>query len=90
METGYLSRLCKNLGTSNELVSDKLYGTGTDLDQLVTAGAEMTYNVAHWKFGLEYTLTSAWYGDLKHSSGKIQDTHAVCNNRIVAVAMFTF
>ena len=80
----------KNLGTSDELVSDKLYGTGTDLDQLVTAGAELTYNVSHWKFGLEYTLTSAWYGNLKWSNGKIQDTHAVCNNRIVAVAMFTF
>lgn len=68
----------------------KLYGTGTDLNQLVTAGAELTYNVPHWKFGLEYTLSSAWYGSLNTSNGKIQDTHAVCNNRIVAVAMFMF
>lgn len=80
----------KNLGTSDELVSDKLYGTGTNLDQLMTAGAELTYNVPHWKFGLEYTLTSAWYGSLDRSNGKIKDTHAVCNNRIVAVAMFMF
>ncbi len=61
-----------------------------NLDQLVTAGAELTYNVPHWKFGLEYTLSSAWYGSLNTSSGKIKDTHAVCNNRIVAVAMFMF
>ena len=80
----------KNLGTSDALVSDKLYGTGTNLDQLMTAGAELTYNVPHWKFGLEYTLSSAWYGSLKQSTGKITDTHAVCNNRIVAVAMFMF
>lgn len=80
----------KNLGTSDALVSDKLYGTGTNLDQLMTAGAELTYNVPHWKFGLEYTLSSAWYGSLKQSNGKITDTHAVCNNRIVAVAMFMF
>lgn len=80
----------KNLGTSDALESEKLYGTGTNLDQLVTAGAELTYNVPHWKFGLEYTLSSAWYGSLKHSNGKIIDTHAVCNNRIVAVAMFMF
>lgn len=80
----------KNLGTSDELVSDKLYGTGTNLDQLMTAGAELTYNVPHWKFGLEYTLTSAWYGSLDKSNGEIKDTHAVCNNRIVAVAMFMF
>ena len=80
----------KNLGTNDALVSEKLYGTGTNLDQLMTAGAELTYNVPHWKFGLEYTLSSAWYGSLKQSNGKITDTHAVCNNRIVAVAMFMF
>ena len=80
----------KNLGTSDELESEQLYGTGTNLAQLVTAGAELTYNVPHWKFGLEYTLSSAWYGSLNKTNGKIIDTHAVCNNRIVAVAMFMF
>lgn len=80
----------KNLGTSDELVSTTLYGTGTNLDKLVTAGAELTYNVPHWKFGLEYTLSSAWYGTLSKSDGTINNTHAVCNNRIVAVAMFMF
>lgn len=81
----------KNLGTSNELqAGSKLYGTGTNLDQLVTAGAELSYNVSNWKFGLEYTLSTTWYGSVEHSSGKIIDTHAVCNNRIVAVAMFQF
>lgn len=81
----------KNLGTSNELeTGSKLYGTGTNLDQLVTAGAELSYNVSNWKFGLEYTLSTAWYGSVEYSSGKIVDTHAVCNNRIVAVAMFQF
>ena len=52
----------KNLGTSDELYAPdgkaQLYGTGTNLDQLVTAGAELTYNVPHWKFGLEYTLSN--------------------------------
>lgn len=81
----------KNLGTSNKLqAGSKLYGTGTNLDQLVTAGAELSYNVSNWKFGLEYTLSTAWYGSVEHSNGKIVDTHAVCNNRIVAVAMFQF
>ena len=46
--------------------------TGTDLNQLVTAGAELTYNVPHWKFGLEYTLSSAWYGSLNTSNGKFK------------------
>ena len=42
----------KNLGTSDELYAPngkaQLYGTGTNLDQLVTAGAELTYNVPDW------------------------------------------
>lgn len=81
----------KNLGTSDTLVEKTpIYGTGTDLDQLVTAGAELTYNVAHWKFGLEYTLSTAWYGSLDRRDGKIVDTHSISNNRIVGVAMFMF
>lgn len=80
----------KNLGTSDELVSSQLYGTGTNLDKLITTGAELTYNVPHWKFGVEYTLSSAWYGKLNKLDGKITDSHSVSNSRIVAVAMFLF
>lgn len=79
----------KNLGT-NEALLEKPYGTGIDLDQLLTAGAELTYNIPHWKFGVEYTLNSAWYGNLNMSDGRVNNTHIVSNNRIVAVAMFMF
>lgn len=78
----------KNLGTGDAVT--KLYGTGTDVDQLVTAGAELTYNIANWKFGLEYTLSTVWYGSLDSTNGKIIDTHSVSNHRIVGVAMFMF
>lgn len=78
----------KNLGTG-EAVS-QLYGTGTDVDQLTTAGAELTYNVAHWKFGVEYTFSTAWYGAMNPSNGKIKDTHSANNHRVVGVAMFVF
>lgn len=37
----------KNLGTSDEVT--KMYGTGTNVDQLISASAELTYNVPHWK-----------------------------------------
>lgn len=80
----------KNLGTSDALASGQLYGTGTNVDQVVTAGAELTYNVNHWKFGVEYTYTSAAYGSLNLKNGKIIDTHSIGNNRIVGVAMFMF
>lgn len=83
---GYL----KNLGTPDELASTQLTGTGTNVDQVVTAGAELTYNTKHWKFGLEYTYTSAAYGSVDKSNGKIINSHAVGNNRIVGVAMFMF
>lgn len=78
----------KNLGTRDSVT--KLYGTGTDLDKLITAGAELTYNVAHWKFGVEYMLSSASYGSLDTFEGRIVDTHSVRNHRIVGVAMFMF
>lgn len=78
----------KNLGTGDSVT--QLYGTGTDVDQLTTVGAELTYNVAHWKFGLEYTFSSAWYGSMDTSNGKIKDTHSISNHRVVGVAMFMF
>ena len=28
-----------------------MYGTGTNVDQLISASAELTYNVPHWKIG---------------------------------------
>ncbi|WP_455665188.1 hypothetical protein [Phocaeicola sp.] len=78
----------KNLGTSDEVT--KMYGTGVNVDQLVSASAELTYNVPHWKFGVEYNFSSAWYGSLDKSDGTITDTHSVSNNRLVATALFMF
>lgn len=80
---GYL----KNLGATKEVTN--LIGTGTDIDQLNTLGAEFTYNRPHWKFGMEYTWTGAWYGD-NDSKGKVVDTHLVKNNRIVFTALIQF
>ena len=80
---GYL----KNLGASEEVAN--LIGTGTDLDQLNTLGAELTYNRPNWKFGMEYTWTGAWYGD-NDSKGKVVNAHLVKNNRIVFTALFQF
>ncbi len=78
----------KNLGTGDAVTA--MYGTGTNVDQLVNAGVELTYNVPHWKFGLEYNFCSAWYGSLNSINGKVVDTHSVSNNRLVATVLFTF
>ena len=78
----------KNLGTSDPVTH--MYGVGTDVDQLVSATAELTYNMPNWIFGLEYNTTSAWYGSLDTSNGKIKDTHSVANHRLVASVLFKF
>jgi hypothetical protein len=64
-------------------------GTGTNIDQLNTLGAELTYNRPNWKFGAEYTWTGAWYGDYTDKA-RVTNTHLVKNNRIVLTALFQF
>ncbi len=87
-KVGVFGGYMKNLGTAYAV--SKMYGTGTNVDQLLSGTAEVTYNLPHWKIGLEYNYTSAWYGDLNPANGKIINTHSVGNNRIVASATFMF
>ena len=80
---GYL----KNLGAKDDVKS--LVGTGTNIDQLTTATAELTYNLPNWKFGAEYSWCGVWYGK-NDKKGKVVDTHLVKNNRLVVSALFMF
>lgn len=81
---GYL----KNLGASTE-VSDVL-GTGTNLDQLLNATAELTYNRGNWKLGAEYSLCNAWYGDEFSAKAKALSSQTVMNHRVVMTAIYQF
>ena len=87
-KVGVFGGYMKNLGTTKEV--SKLIGTGTNVDQLLSGTAEVTYNLPHWRIGLEYNHTAAWYGDLNPKNGKIVNTHSVGNNRFVASASFMF
>ncbi len=87
-KVGIFGGYMKNLGTAYAV--SNVYGTGTDVDQLVSGTAEVTYNLPHWRFGIEYNYTAAWYGDLNHKNGKIINTHSVGNNRFVASATYSF
>ena len=87
-KVGAFGGYMKNLGTTKEVSS--LIGTGVDVDQIVCGSAEVTYNLPHWRIGLEYNYTAAWYGDLNKANGKIVNTHSVDNHRIVASATFSF
>ncbi len=81
----------KNLGSSEELVStNTIYGRGTNIDQLLGANVGLSYNKPHWSFALEYSSTTAWYGDIDLTSGRVENTHDVSNNRVVAVMTYLF
>lgn len=82
---GYL----KNLGTSHP-ITGPTYGEGLDIDQLLGASAQITFNPDHWRFGVEVSTSTAWYGSLRPSDGRVTDTHAVTNLRIAATAQFIF
>ena len=86
----------KNLGTADDMMNaDKyaagtnIYGTGTDIDKLMTGTFELTYNVPHWKIGAEYNYTEAHYGTTQ-KDGKVKNTHSVGNNRLVLSATYSF
>lgn len=87
-KVGVFGGYMKNLGTTKEVSS--LIGTGVDVDQIVCGSAEVTYNLPHWRFGVEYNYTTAWYGDLNKANGKIINTHSVDNHRAVVSASFMF
>ena len=82
---GYL----KNLGTG-KAIAGATYGTGVNVDQVLNVSAQLTYNLPHWRIGIEATPCWAWYGMLNKSNGRVEDTHSVANYRILGVMMFTF
>ncbi|MDR0348420.1 MAG: hypothetical protein LBH90_02865 [Tannerella sp.] len=88
---GVFGGYTKNLGTAKALTgTDKIYGLGMDLDQLLTASAHFSYNLPHWKMGVEYQAATGSFGDIDLSNGKIKNTNDVTNHRILAVFMYYF
>lgn len=81
----------KNLGTGESLVSpDKVYGMGLNIDQLFTANINLSYNLPHWQIGFEYSPATAWYGETNLETGRMKDTHAVTNHRVLGLVMYYF
>ena len=81
----------KNLGTDDELTASKtVYGMGLDIDQLFTVNVNLSYNLPHWQIGLEYSPATAWYGTIDQKNGKVGNTHAVTNHRILGLVMYYF
>jgi hypothetical protein len=61
---GLFGGYIKNLGSDKSILSNKnAYGRGLDMDQLFRGAITGSYNLPHWQFGIEYTLSTAWYGE---------------------------
>lgn len=87
---GLFAGYSKNLGTKDELVNTTYYGSGIDIDQLASGMAHVSYNLPHWKAGVEYNVTTAWYGDTELKTGKVKNTDAVTNHRILFLLTYYF
>ncbi|MDE6309741.1 MAG: hypothetical protein K2L81_06070 [Muribaculaceae bacterium] len=88
-QPGIFAGYLKNLGTSHP-ITGQTYGEGLDIDQLLGVSAQISYNPDHWRFGVEVSTSTAWYGTLRPSDGRVVDTHSVTNLRVAATAQFIF
>lgn len=81
----------KNLGSQNSLVAtDKVYGQGLNIDRMIYAAGQFSYNLPSLTLGLEYALNTAYYGDIALNNGKVTHTHAVTNHRWMALLAYYF
>jgi hypothetical protein len=88
---GIFAGYSKNLGTSESLVSaDKMYGSGTNIDQFINLSLHFKYNLPHWNVGIGYTWATASYGDIRLSDGKVKNTHDITNHRVEAIFVYLF
>lgn len=93
LRPGIFAGYLRNLGTKSDVLDTSLvYGTGVNsgLGQLATVSAELTYNLPHWKFGVEYMYTNARYGTMDNTVRLASDEHSVSNHRVVFAALFQF
>ena len=91
-QVGFFAGFMKNLGSDDKLYSPEttyIFGYN-NLDKVFRLSPMLCYNLKRWTFGVEYEMTSAFYGDLKLETGKVENTHQVTNHRAVAVMMFNF
>lgn len=80
-----------NLGSKESLTAtDKVYGQGLNIDHLIYAAGQVSYNLPSVTFGLEYALNTAHYGTISLQDGKVRNTHALTNHRWVALMAYYF
>jgi hypothetical protein len=94
-QAGLFLGYSKNLGSSSQFeVSPDIpsytftFGA-SNIDQVYRISPQVSYNLKHWQFGIEYEMTTVSYGTMD-SKGKVKDTHDVTNNRVAGVMVYNF
>jgi hypothetical protein len=90
-QAGLFLGYSKNLGSPRELLPGKVYTFGaSNIDQAFRISPEISYNLKHWTFGVEYEMTTVSYGAMDFNNGKVKNTHKVTNNRLAAIMVYYF
>ena len=95
-QAGLFLGYSKNLGSSKELLQTPythplFQSEGKSyLDQVYRISPQLSYNVKHWTFGVEYELTTASYGSVDLKNGKARDTNNVTDHRVTGVMAYNF
>ncbi|MCH5328607.1 MAG: hypothetical protein J1E02_06270 [Coprobacter sp.] len=91
-QVGIYGGYIKNLGTDKPLMplADGQYGSALNADQIVCGAAHFSYNLPHWKAGIELNCTTVYYGETKLSTGRVDHTHPVTNLRVLGQAIYYF
>ena len=89
-QAGLFLGYSKNLGSSNKLLEEPYTFGPSNIDQVFRVAPQVSYNLRHWLFGIEYEMTTASYGTMDLRDGKVKNTHNVTNNRIVGTMAYYF
>ena len=87
---GFFVGYLKNLGANAPIVG-QTYGVGLEVNQLFTTNWQLSYNLSHWRLGVEYTPSIAWFGTVdKADGGRVHSDHHVTNHRAVVTMSYQF
>lgn len=84
----------RNLGSKDELVDNtSMFGEGLSIQELYRVSPSISYNIPHFRLGLEYEFSLAKYGDsgtIDWKDGLYGSTHAVKNHRLMGTVSYIF
>jgi len=89
-QAGLFLGYSKNLGSSKALVANPYVFGFSNIDQVYRISPQVSYNLKHWQFGIEYEMTGVSYGAIDFNDGKVKNTHDVINNRVAGVMVYNF